>query len=313
MKTNVLNNLSRSFKRFGLQCKKHSPTIMVGAGVVGVVAGAVMACKATLKVQPVLEEQKKQIDAIHECMENKELVGSGKYTEKDAKKDLTIAYGQTAFKVVKLYAPSVAVGALSIASILGAHHINQKRNAALSAAYLAVDQGFKAYRKNVKERFGETVDRELKYNLKPTEIKTIEVDENGQEVEGTKKVDVTYQQNSPYAVFFDELSPYYQKDAELNKFFLLQQERYANEKLQADGYLFLNDVYESLGIKKTKAGNVVGWVYDEFNPVGDNYVDFGIFDTHRPHPEARRDFVNGYEKAILLDFNVDGDILDLLP
>lgn len=307
MKSNVLNNLTRSFNKFGLKCKKHSPTIMVVGGVVGVVVGAVMACKATTKLQPVLEESKKQIEDIHVRMENQEL------GDKQVKKELTKAYGNTAFKVVKLYAPAVAVGTLSIASILGAHHIMGRRNTALSAAYLAVDQGYKAYRKNVKERFGEEVDRELKYNLKPTEIKTVELDENGKEVEGTKRVNVSYNQNSPYAVFFDELSPYYHKDAELNKFFLLQQEQYANQKLQADGYLFLNDVYDALGVPRTKAGQVVGWVYDEFNPIGDNYVDFGIFDTHRPHADARRDFVNGYEKAILLDFNVDGDILELLP
>lgn len=307
MKTKALNNLSRSFKRFGLQCKKHSPSIMVGAGVVGVVAGAVMACKATIKVQPVLEEQKQKIVDIREQMKEQEK-GDNRGT-----KELTLAYGQTAFKVAKLYAPAVAVGTLSIASIVGAHHVMKKRNAAISAAYLAVDQGFKAYRKNVKDRFGETVDRELKYNLTPAEIKTIEIDENGQEVESTKKVNVSLEQNSPYAVFFDELSPYYQKDAELNKFFLLQQERNANQKLQVDGYLFLNDVYESLGIPKTKAGQLVGWVYDKNNPVGDNYVDFGIFDTHRPYPESRRAFVNGYEKAILLDFNVDGEVYELLP
>ena len=307
MKTNVFNNLSRSFKIFGLKCKKNAPTIMVVGGVVGVVTGAVMACKATTKLQPVLEEQKAKIVDIHERMDNQEL------NDKQAKKELTVAYGNTAFKVAKLYAPAVAVGTLSIASILGSHHIMSQRNTAISAAYMAVDQGFKAYRKNVQERFGKAVDQELKYGIKPVEINTVDVNENGQEVQGTKKINVSLEQNSPYAKFFDELSPYYQKDAELNLFFLQQQERNANQKLQVDGFLFLNDVYESLGIPKTKAGQLVGWVYDKDNPVGDNYVDFGIFDTHRPYPESRRAFVNGYEKAILLDFNVDGNIFELLP
>lgn len=307
MKTNMLNNFSRSFKMFGLKCKKNAPAIMVVGGVVGVVTGAVMACKATTKLQPVLEEQKAKIVDIRESMKEQEK------GDKQGTKELTVAYGQTAFKVAKLYAPAVAVGTISIASILGSHHIMSRRNTAISAAYMAVDQGFKAYRKNVQERFGKAVDQELKYGIKPVEIDTVDVDENGNEVVGKKKINVAYEQNSPYAVFFDELSPYYQKDAELNKFFLLQQEQYANQKLRSEGYLFLNDVYEALGVKKTKAGQVVGWIYDEFNPIGDNYVDFGIFDTNRPHADARRDFVNGYEKAILLDFNVDGDILELLP
>ena len=64
-----------------------------------------------------------------------------------------------------------------------------------------------------------------------------------------------------------------------------------------------------LGARRTKAGAQVGWVYDENNVVGDNYVDFGIFDTRR---SKARDFVNGYEKVIVLDFNVDGYILDLI-
>ena len=303
----MLNNFSRSFKMFGLKCKKNAPAIMVVGGVVGVVTGAVMACKATTKLQPVLEEQKAKIVDIRERMKEQEK------GDKQGTKELTVAYGQTAFKVAKLYAPAVAVGTISIASILGSHHIMSRRNTAISAAYMAVDQGFKAYRKNVQERFGKAVDQELKYGIKPVEIDTVDVDENGNEVVGKKKINVSYEQHSPYAVFFDELSPMYQKDAELNKFFLLQQQEWANQKLRADGYLFLNDVYDSLGVKKTKAGQIVGWIYDEFNPIGDNCVDFGIFDTYRQGADRRRDFVNGYEKAILLDFNVDGDILELLP
>ena len=68
-------------------------------------------------------------------------------------------------------------------------------------------------------------------------------------------------------------------------------------------------MYDLLGIQRTSAGQVVGWIYDESNPIGDNYVDFGIYDLH---DEAKRNFVNGYERTILLDFNVDGDILNMI-
>ena len=88
--------------------------------------------------------------------------------------------------------------------------------------------------------------------------------------------------------------------------YLKKQQAYATDKLRAQGYLFMNEVYEMLGIPKTVIGQRVGWVYDENNPVGDNFVDFGIYDLYN---EKARDFVNGYERAILLDFNVDGDIL----
>ena len=64
-----------------------------------------------------------------------------------------------------------------------------------------------------------------------------------------------------------------------------------------------------LGIPRTQAGQIVGWIYDEKHPIGDNKVDFGIYNTYN---EANRNFVNGYERTILLDFNVDGNILDMI-
>ena len=79
--------------------------------------------------------------------------------------------------------------------------------------------------------------------------------------------------------------------------------------LRRKGHLYLNEVYDMLGIPRTKAGQIVGWIYDEEHPVGDNYVDFGIYDSNKPRV---RDFVNGYERTVLLDFNVDGNILDMM-
>ncbi len=114
---------------------------------------------------------------------------------------------------------------------------------------------------------------------------------------------------SPYSIVFDDGNEGWDPDPERTKFFLIQQQNWANERLKAKGHLFLNEVYDMLGARRTKAGAQVGWMYDEKNVVGDNYVDFGIFDTRR---SKARDFVNGYEKVIVLDFNVDGYILDLI-
>lgn len=309
-KAELLNNVSRSFHKVGFQMKKHSPAILVGVGIVGVVTSTVMACKATLKVNDILSETKEHVDKIHTCLEDKELVESGEYTEKDGKKDLTTVYVQTGFKFVKLYGPSVVVGGLSIASILASYKIMNSRNLAITAAYTVVDKGFKDYRKRVKERFGEKVDHELKHNIKAETVETMEVDENGKEKTGVKTVETAeINIDSDYARFFDEGSRYWEKDAEYNLMFLKQQQHWANQKLQARGYLFLNEVYEMLDIPATRAGQQVGWVYDEKNPVGDNYVDFGIYDVRN---RAKRDFVNGHERSILLDFNVDGNILNLM-
>lgn len=293
------------------QLKKHSPEILVATGVIGGVASAVMACKATLKVNDILEDTRAQVETIHEVAENGGANGV-EYTDEDCKKDLAIVYAKTGVELVKLYAPSVILGAMSVTSILASHKIMRTRNVALAAAYTAVDKGFKEYRGRVVERFGENIDRELKYGIKAEKITETEVDpETGKEKKVKKTVDVIDPVTgcSVYAKFFDEASHCWEKDAQTNLFFLRAQEQYANDLLKARGHLYLNEVYDMLGIPRTKAGQVVGWVYDLNNPVGDNYVDFGIYDIYR---EANRDFVNGYERSILLDFNVDGSILDLM-
>ena len=321
MKFNELTNTAtRAFHRVGFKLRKHSPEILVVSGVVGTVVSTVMACKATTKVNFVLEETKKQIDIVHEGVEKGEVQGyteSGEvgmipYSAEDGKKDLAIVYGQSALKFVKLYGPSVAVGTLSIASILTGHNMLRKRNLALAAAYTAVDTGFKQYRGRVIERFGEQMDKELKYDIKAKEIEETTVDKKGKEKTVKKTVEVADAaaiMGNPYTFCFDETCSGWVRDAEANKFFLLRQQDYANERLKAKGHMFLNEVLDMLGIPRQRAGQAVGWVYDENNPIGDNYIDFGIFDIRC---EANRNFVNGLEKSIWLNFNVDGDILSNL-
>lgn len=299
--------LMKTYKKVELKAIKHSPEILAGVGVVGVVGSLVMACKATTKLSDVLEESKEQLDKIKEVAADPAY--EEKYSQDDAKKDTTITYVQTAMKVTKLYAPSVILCASSLGCLLASNNILKKRNAALSAAYMTVDKSFKEYRKRVADRFGEEVEKEIRYNIKAEEI--TKVDEDGNEVTETVKVmDGTDDPNSysDYARFFDESCAAWQNDAEYNLTFLKAQQQYANDLLKAKGRLFLNEVYRMLGIDETKAGQVVGWVYNPDNPTGDNFVDFGIYNMQR---ERVRAFVNGYEPNILLDFNVDGVIWNL--
>ena len=304
----IMTTLTRSLSRSGLKLKKHSPEILLVAGIVGAVTSAVMACKATLKANDIIEESKTQIDTIHEVSENQEM--AEKYSEEDKKKDLAIVYTQTAVKFIKLYGPSVLLGVASLGCMVGSNQILNKRNVALAAAYATVDKGFKEYRARVIERFGKELDKELRYNIKAQEFEKVTVDDNGNETVTTETVDVADPNHySPYAIIFDDGNTGWDKDPELTKFFLIQQQNYANDLLKSRGHLFLNEVYDMLGAKRTKAGAQVGWVYDEKNESGDNFVDFGIFDINNP---KARDFVNGYERVIILDFNVDGVILDLI-
>ena len=308
-KTQIMATVIGKMSRVVFSLKKHSPEILVVAGITGTVASAVMACKATTKIDTILDETERSVNTVHHYMKDPEMIESGRYSEEDGKKDLAIIYTQTAVKMIKLYAPSVALGVLSLTCILASNNILKKRNVALAAAYATIDKGFKEYRSRVVERFGETVDHEIRHNIKAQTFEETVTDENGKTKKVKTKVDIAENPNtySDYARFFDEASSYWEKNAEYNLMFLRAQQQYANDKLRANGRLFLNEVYDMLDIPRTKAGQVVGWIYDDKNPTGDNYVDFGIYNTNRA---VTRDFVDGYERVILLDFNVDGNVWD---
>ena len=309
-KNAIVEKASRTFCKAGLKLKKHSPEILVVGGVVGLVTSGVMACKATTKLSAILDDSKEQIELFDKVAANPEMVNE-EYTVEDAEKDKKIVKVQTAVKVAKLYAPAVAIGVVSIGAIFASNNIMRKRNVALGAAYATVDQAFKDYRNRVVDRFGEELDKELRYNLKTKEVKETVEDENGKKK--TVKKNIKYMDSpmpSEFAVIYDDGCAGWTKDPEDNKFFLIQQQRYANERLKRRGYLSLNEVYELLGFPSTKAGQVVGWLYDCKDPnyKGDNFVDFGLYNVDY---EPNRDFVNGYERNIILDFNV-APIIDFM-
>ena len=328
-KAEIVKSMNGFLSKTSFQLKKHSPEILVVAGVIGVVTSAVMACKATTKVGEILDKAKEDVEAIHKCEEDESV--KEQYSSEDAKKDLAIVYVQTGVKFAKLYGPSVVLGALSITSILASNNILRKRNVALGAAYAAIrseeraayaaiDKGFKEYRSHVIERFGEEVDRELKYNLKAKKFDETVIDEETGKEKKIKKNGfvVSPADISGYARFFEKytqdedgnsiLNPHWESNNEYNLMFIKAQERYANDLLKAKKRVFLNEVYEMLGLPRTKAGQIVGWVYDPENPKGDNYIDFGLYSDNLSYS----DYVNGFDQAILLDFNVDGNIWDLM-
>lgn len=311
----ILNTLSGTVHRAGFQIKKHSPEILITAGVIGTVSAAVMACRATYKLKAVMDKSAEQIEAVHYCTENgytidPETEEKIPYTEEDSKRDLTIAYAHTVVDVVKLYAPAVILGGLSIAAVITSSHIQRQRTIAAAAAYASLNKQFKAYSGRVIERFGEGLDKELRYGVKAQEIEVTETDENGEEKTVTKIVNaVDPNEFGEYTFFFDEYCPGWQRDAEFNKMTLKQIQTFCNKKLQEQGYLFLNDVLKEIGLPFVRHGQYIGWIYDEKNHIGDNFIDFGLYNAYN---EATRDFMNGREYSVLLDFNCDGPILDLL-
>lgn len=298
--------INRAVNKVAFKMKKHAPEILVIAGVGGTIVTTVMACKATTKIDEVLAENKEQIAKTKNYVE--ETGFSDKYTEKDYQKDLTVMYTQRGLKLFKLYAPAIAVGTISITAILAGHNVLKKRNVALAAAYEVVNKNFKDYRGRVIDRFGNELDRELRYNIRKEEVEKTVIDEKTGKERTVKEITeiADIDPSSEYAKFFDESCPGWTKDPEYNLMFLRNQQQYANDLLESRGYLFLNEVYEMLGIQRTRQGQVIGWIYDK-NVL--DKVDFGIYNIANP---ANRRFVNGYERSILLDFNVDGDILNAI-
>lgn len=284
-----------------LVLKKNSPQILTAVGIASGITSAVLASKATLKLEPIVDEVNEGLEIVrgNKAKADARTPGTENYTQQKHVQDLTFVYTRGGLKLVKLYGPAISVGFVSVGCIISAQTILQNRNAALVAAYTALDRGFNEYRKRVEKELGAEKEQELRYGI--TE----------ERVDDTKNgvVEIVHHVNpnglSPYAKFFDELNPNWQRDADYNLMFLKSTQNYANDKLQSRGHLFLNDVYDMLGIDRTREGAVVGWV------VGcdgsDEFVDFGFMNGSR---ERVRAFVNGQEQAILLDFNVDGVIYD---
>jgi Family of unknown function (DUF6353) len=287
--------IGRTVARNSLQFQKVSPQVLLGVGIVGMVGSTVLACRATLKVDTVLDEAKSKLD-LAKNLEHPD------YSEKDRSRDISLIYFQSGVKVARLYAPAVIVGVASIYALRTSHGILTKRNLALTAAYSALESGFDQYRARVVEKYGEDEDRNLRYGSQEVEI----IDP---ETKKKKKVTrVGLEDPSIYARFFDSYSSSWNKEPEYNLVFLKCQQNYANDLLRSRGHVFLNEVYDMLGIPRSKAGAVVGWLLSP-NGNTDNFVNFGVFDGRE---QVARDFVNGLEGAILLDFNVDGIIYDKL-
>lgn len=299
MQFSIPASVTRTVSRQILITRKHSPTILFGAGVMGFLATTVTAARATLKVEDVLDIHKEDIEKTQ--LARTEF--AAEYSEMDYRQDVTIIYIRTIGRMAKLYGPTVILGVTSIACLTKSHNILTQRYAAMTAAYTALDKGFRSYRQRVVEEFGEDKDRELRYG---SEERTIVEEGSKGQIKKKQVQRVGPDGASIYARFFDDTNSSWSPAGEYNLMFLSQTQKFATQKLMANGHLFLNEVYDSLNLPRTPEGAVVGWLY---NVDGyDSYVDFGILDDSPDKAMRLHDFVVGRERSILLDFNVGGPI-----
>lgn len=281
--------------------KKHSPAILFVAGVSGVVATTVMVGKASYKLKSVVDDKQQRQDLAHDTFELARL-GKEQYTEAEYNSEVRDIKIDFVKDVVGLYAPAVVVGAVSLGALTGSHTILTRRNAALTAAYAVLDRGFKEYRARVVDKFGEQTDREMMFGV-VEEQDAIDT-EHGVEVETVRRA----KGQSIYARrFANETTPSWEPFHESNVNCLQARQNYLNDLLQMRGHVFLNEVYNALGLPHSVEGQIVGWVKD--NPAGEGFISFGPYNAS---DKAARDFVRDREGGILLDFNVDGNVLDLI-
>jgi len=306
----IPDSIGRALADQVLVARKNSPSILLGVGLVSMVGSTVMACRATLKMEETLsdiEQEKNRAKTIKhhvESVEYKQDGGQATYTDDEHRQDLIVIHIRGAAQVIKLYTPALVLGAAGIFCLTKSHMILRDRNAALAAAYIAIDSAFQAYRSRVVDRYGEDVDRELRYG---SEDVTVIDEETG------KAVDMTVAEPgepSGYARWFDETNANWSNPNFMtyNWLWLRTQQNWANDILKSRGHIFLNEVYALIGLSHTTAGAIVGWLYDRDNDHGDNYIDFGCWDQK----DEPLEFHNGREGAILLDFNVDGPIWQLI-
>lgn len=287
------DSITRALGNTTLLAKQNSPHILFVAGVMGVVGGALLACRATLKLDEALDDFKDEI-AVAKAQEAtrkeiKHFQGSGAELQH---RSVALVYGKNTAKLVLLYAPAVGAMGLGIGLLTGSHVQLSRRNASLATAYAAMSTAYSNYRERVREEIGEEKERDIYYGVSK-EIDPV-----------TKAVVATTDPGkwSPYMKLFDNHNANFQRDVEMNRRFVLTQQQYANDLLDARGYVFLHEVYTALGFEHTKASKTVGWrKYGLTN--GDGFIDFGIYAV------ANTDYANGWEPSLLLDFNVDGYIL----
>lgn len=286
--------ITRFANRNALRIKKHSPQILFYGGIVGTVATTVLASRATLKAVPVLDELRSQRAELDN------FANSGDISKEDYSRAAKQQYTYAGVALTKLYGPVVIIGIGSLACLTKSHQQLTSRNAGLTAAYAGLFKTFENYRDRVRADLGSDVDQKFLHGTVKQEIEV--TGKNGQ----TKTKEITALDPSSAAAltyWFDRKTSSWNAAPGYNQNMLDGQQDWCNILLAKRGHLFLNDVYDLLGIERTREGNILGWVHEDLGN-NDTFVRFG----HQNDGE----FIGGFKKDVMLEFNIHGPILDLI-
>lgn len=297
----------------GLFLKAHAPELMIGGGVTGFVLTVISACKSTCKANEI-------IDATEECKrENQVALANGDITDQEAAENDKMIRRNAKIELVKAYTPTVTMGVVSIVLVLGGYKLINGRLVKTAAAYKILEDGFGRYRENVRDVYGEEADREMLHRVRPERLAAAQEErEKNREIESDKKRGIKSKEKKGtayqeiYSAVFDQYSDRWRRSwmPEQVWEYLKQKEREANDMLRIRKHIFLNEVYDLLGLERTEEGALVGWILTKNNP--ESKVDFGMDLI----PESRkREFLTAQcneDIWLRLHFNPDGLIYNMI-
>lgn len=282
----LATTIIRGLNKAAFKAQKHLPEILLVGGVVGTVASTVLACRATVKAQPILDDAKAELEVIHANAEDP------RYTKEQKTQDLTRVYVKTGKELVKIYGPSAALGFGSMSCLVGSNIIVRKRLTAAVAAYTALGESFRKYRDQVEGQLGTKVLPERTDDGKHT----IEIE----------------QPIPSYRFIFDKNNRNWKDNVDYNLMTLRACQQYLNYELIRKGHIFVNDFCDEMDFEPTSNGQMDGWILDSKRPdsYGDGCISFGLVDKNGVESENLKAYKNGEVDYIIIDLNIDGTIVD---
>lgn len=207
-----------------LSLSKHSPEILIGMGVAGMITTTVLAVKATPKALMLIEERKEELDVDK------------------------LTPIETVKATWKCYIPAAATGAVAVACVIGSNSVNNKRNAALATAYKLSETAFAEYREKVMETIGDKKEKTIKDKISEDKIKENPVSKTEVIITGKGQT-----------LFFEPLSSrYFYSNIDLIK----RAENKLNKEIITDPFdagRTVNEFYEEIGLPTTATGDNLGW------------------------------------------------------
>lgn len=286
-------NFKAQINKIRTKTNYQAPNILFYLGLVGMVGTVATGIQGAYKFGFAATDYENGMRVINEEAK------AGRLTEKQVKEMKRDQYKETAIEATKCFAPTLVLGIATIGCLTKSHNMLNNRIAGLSAAYTTLQTQFGEYRNRVRAEVGEDKEDELYFDRKKQNVKVSDAEGNVSDLE------VEVQDAGGYKYLFDEVnSNNWSSDPGYNRIFLQAQENYANDMLASRGHVFLNDIFDGLGMERTAAGAVVGWIAEE-----GAHVDFGL---RNPGYEPNDLFWKDEENSIQLNFNVQGVIFDKL-